>query len=209
MVDISNLVSGIIKGNEVLIHKDSVGKVRENCVYAETLADVPDFLLEDGAAQANADGSITIYAVEGYVIRSFPVYLCYEPVSEENCNKVPGYYGAWSKDNGSDTLRVVDGKCYNLPTTIKASLITERVPEWVMASGYPISRKDETYELIRTDCGNEVRTGRINKAMWVQYRKDKVNILNLNEPSASEYIVNYNGKDIGALTKLLADLINH
>lgn len=206
-MDIANLVSGIRKGNEVLIHKDGVGKVRENCVYAETLAEVPDFLLEDGAVEANADGSITLYAIECPATRNFPVYVCYEPVSEENRDKVPGNYGAWSKDNGDDTLKVVNGKCYNLSATVKASLITEEVPEWVLSAGFPVNRKGETYELIRTDWGGEVRTGRIGKAMWVQYGKSDVNILDLAERSASEYIVTHDGKDVGVLTELLADLI--
>lgn len=207
MMDIANLVFGICKGNEVLIHKDGVGKVRENCIYAKYLSEVPTFLLEDGAVKVNDDGSITLYAVECPVTRKFPVYICYELVSKENHDKVPGNYGAWSKDNGDDTLKVVDGKCYNLPATVKASLITEEVPEWVMSAGFPVSRKGDTYELTRIDCGGEVRIGRIDKAMWVQHRNGKVNILDLNESSASEYIVTYDGEDVGVLTELLADLL--
>lgn len=207
MMNIENLVSGIRNGNECLIHKDSVGQVRENCVYAKNLAEVPAFLLEDGAVEANADGSITLYAVECPATRNFPVYVCYEPVSEENRDKVPGNYGAWSKDNGDATLRVVDGRCYNLPTTISASLMTEEIPEWVISAGFLVNRKGNTYEITRTDANGEVRTGCIGKSMWMQYRKGKVNILNLNEPSASEYILTHDGKDVGVLVELLADLI--
>ena len=205
-MNMKNLVSGICKGNEIQIHK-SVGKVRENCVYATTLAEVPAFLLEDGAVEANDDGSITLYAVECPATRNFPVYVCYEPVSEENSDKVPGNYGAWPKDNGNDTLKVVDGKCYNLPVTVKASLITEKVPEWVTFAGFPVNRNGENYELIRTDWGGEVRIGRIGKAMWVQYGEGDVNILDLSERSASEYIVTCDGKDVGVLTELLGELI--
>ncbi len=200
-MNIEKLVSDIREGKSVLIHK-SVGKVRENCVYVTTLAEVPDFLLEDGAVEVNADGSITLYAVEGAAIRGLPAYICYEPVSEENRNRVPGNYGAWSKDNGDDTLKVIDGKCYNLPATVKASLITEEAPKWVLSAGFPVNRKGETYELIRTDWGGEVRTGRIGKAMWVQYGEGDVNILDLSERSASEYIVTFDGKDVGVLTDL-------
>lgn len=168
---------------------------------------MPAFLLEDGAVKANDDGSITLYAVECPAIRTFPVYVCFEPVSEENAHKVPGIYGAWSKDNGATTLKVVDGKCYNLPATVKASLITEELPDWVIAAGFPVERKNDTYELTRTDWGGEVRVGRIGKALWVQYGEKDVNILDLAEKSASEYIITEDGKDIGILTELLADLL--
>lgn len=200
MMNIEKLVKGIE------IHK-AVGKVRENCVYAQNINEVPAFLLEDGAVKANDDGSITLYAVECPAIRTFPVYVCFEPVSEENAHKVPGIYGAWSKDNGATTLKVVDGKCYNLPATVKASLITEELPDWVIAAGFPVERKKDTYELTRTDWGGEVRVGRIGKALWVQYGEKDVNILDLAEKSASEYIITEDGKDIGILTELLADLL--
>ena len=200
-MNMEKLVSGIC------IHKDGVGKVRENCVYATSIDEVPAFLLEDGAVKDNGDGSITLYAVECPATRAFPVYVCFEQVSDENAHKVPGNYGAWSKDNGDTTLKVVDGKCYNLPATVKASLITEKVPAWVVAAGFPVERKNDTYELTRTDWGGEVRVGRIGKALWVQYGESDVNILDLAERSAAEYIVSEDGKDIGFLTDLFADLI--
>ena len=201
MMSIEKLVSGIN------MHK-AVGKVRKNCVYAKTLSDVPAFLLEDGAIMVNSDGSITLYAVECPATRTFPVYICFEQVSEENVHKVPGIYGAWPKDNGDTTLKVIDGKCYNLPSIVKASLISEDVPNWVIATGFPVVRNGSTYELTRTDWGGEVRVGRIGKAMWMQYGENDVNILDLAEPSASEYIVSDDdGKDVGVLTELLADLI--
>lgn len=200
-MNMEKLVSGIC------IHKAGVGKVRENCVYATSIDEVPAFLLEDGAVKDNGDGSITLYAVECPATRAFPVYVCFEQVSDNNAHKVPGIYGAWSKDNGDTTLKVVDGKCYNLPATVKASLITEEVPTWVVAAGFPVERRDDTYELTRTDWGGEVRVGRIGKALWVQYGESDVNILDLAERSAAEYIVSEDGKDIGCLTELLADLI--
>ena len=203
-----NIEKMVREGMKILIHKaGGVGKVRENCVYAKSVEEVPAFLLEDGAVKANADGSITLYAIECPATRNFPVYVCWEQVSDENSDKVPGKYGAWPKDNGDETLKVVDGKCYNLPSNYKASLITEEAPEWVMAAGFPVHRNGDTYELTRTDWDGEVRTGRIGKALWVQYGEADVNILDLAEKSATEYIVTLDGKDIGVLTDVLADLI--
>lgn len=198
---LEKLVSGIY------MHKAGIGKVRENCVYACSIEEVPAFLLKDGAIKANDDGSITLYAVECPATRNFPVYICFEQVSEDNAHKVPGNYGAWPKDNGDTTLKVVDGMCYNLPATVKASLITEVVPKWVLEAGFPIKRNGSNYELTRTDWDGEVRVGRIDNALWVQYGKDDVNILDLSERSAQEYIVTEDGKDIGVLTNLLADIL--
>lgn len=201
MMNIKDLIDGIC------IHKAGVGTVRENCIYARTLNEVPAFLLKDGAVKANTDGSITLYAVEGPASRSFPVYVCFEQASDENAHKVPGNYGAWPKDNGDTTLKVVDGKCYNLPTTVKAFLITEEVPAEVTSAGFPVERKNDTYELIRTDWGGEVRVGKIGEALWVLYGEKDVNILDMAEKSASEYIVTKDGKNIGILTELLAELL--
>ena len=41
----------------------------------------------------------------------------------------------------------------------------------------------------------------------MQYGEGDINILDLAECSASEYIVTLDGKDVGILTELLADLI--
>ena len=41
MMNIENLVSAVCKGEEISIHKTGVGKVRENCVYAKNLKEVP------------------------------------------------------------------------------------------------------------------------------------------------------------------------
>lgn len=188
-------------GKEIFIHK-AVGKVRENCVYAKSVDEVPEFLIEDGAIELNKDGSITLYAVECPATRNFPVYICWEEVSAENTDKVPGNFGSWSKDNGDTTLKVVEGKCYNLPSMVKATLITEVVPEWVKEAGFPLERKGDTWELTRTDWG-EVRKGDIGKALWCQYGEGDVNILALAEKSATEYIVTIDGEDVGMLTDLI------
>ena len=191
-------------GKEFTIHR-ATGKVRENCVYAETLSDVPSFLIEDGAIVVNNDGSITMIAVEGPAPRQFPVFICWEEVSAENANKVSGKYGCWPKDNGATTLKVVDGKCYTLPAMVTAVLITaDSVPEWVLEAGFPVMRNGNTWELTRTDWGNEVRVGEIGKSFWCLYGPGDVNILSISEKSAAEYIVSVDGKDVGTLTELFA-----
>lgn len=207
MMSIEKLVSEIRGGKEIAIHKAGVGKVRENCVYVEEKNQIPAFLLEDGAVEANPDGSVTLYAVEGPAVRNLPIYICFEQVSADNQGKVPGNYGAWPKDNGHDTLKVVDGKCYNLPATVTAALITEVVPDWVINAGFPVERQGDSYALTRTDWGGEIRLGRIGKGMWVRYGEGDVNILDLAERSAAEYILTEDGKDVGVLTELLVDLI--
>ena len=192
----------LLNGGEVLIHKAGVGKVRENCVYAEKMEDVPSFLVEDGAICVNGD-TITLHAVDGPADRSFPVYICWEEVSEVNSEKVPGKYGSWPKDNGATTLKVVDGKCYNLPAMVKATLITEVVPDWVREAGFPVEREGDTWKLTRTDWGGEVRCGVIREALGCEYGKGDVNILALDEKSAEEYIVTIEGEDVGVLTDLI------
>ncbi len=200
-VNATKATETIRSAQEFIIHK-AVGKVRENCVYAESLDQVPQFLIEDGAIVPNEDGSITLYAVECPATRNFPVYVCWEEVSAENADKVPGKFGSWSKDNGDTTLKVVDGKCYNLPSMVKATLITEVVPEWVTEAGFPLERNGEDWELTRTDWGGEVRKGAIGKALWCSYGEGDVNILALAEKSAAEYIVTIDGEDVGILTDL-------
>lgn len=192
----------IVNGREISIHK-AVGKVRENCIYAKSVDDVPEFLIEDGAIVVNGDGSITLYAVECPATRTFPVYICWEKVSEENRDKVPGNFGSWSKDNGDTTLKVVDGKCYNLPATVKAVLMSEELPSFVQEAGFPVVRNGDNWELTRTDWGGEVRVGTIGKAFWCQYGVGDVNILAITEASASEYIVSFNGEDVGRLVDMI------
>ena len=192
----------IANGREISIHK-AVGKVRENCIYAKSVDDVPEFLIEDGAIVVNGDGSITLYAVECPATRTFPVYICWEKVSEENRDKVPGNFGSWSKDNGDTTLKVVDGKCYNLPATVKAVLMSEELPSFVQEAGFPVVRNGDNWELTRTDWGGEVRVGTIGKAFWCQYGVGDVNILAITEASASEYIVSFNGEDVGRLVDMI------
>ena len=121
--------------------------------------------------------------------------------SEENADKVPGKYGSWSKDNGDTTLKVVDGKCYNLPAMVKATILSDEIPSWVSETDFPVERKGDTWELNRTDWG-EIRTGTIGRAFWIQHRAGKVNILSLAEKSADEYIVSVDGEDVGKLTEL-------
>ena len=198
----NNIKEAIINGQEISIHK-AVGKVRENCVYAKSIDEIPTFLIEDGAIVINKDGSITLYAVECPATRNFPVYICWEKVSEENKDKVPGDFGSWSKDNGDTTLKVVDGKCFNLPAPVKAVLMTAELPSFVQEAGFPVVRNGENWELTRTDWGGEVRVGTIGKAFWCQYGVGDVNILAIAESSAAEYIVSFNGVDVGRLVDML------
>lgn len=202
MKEITAKVLDIIStGKEFSMHK-SVGGVRKNCIYATDVSQVPTFLIDDGSIVINDDGSITLYAVECPATRSFPIYICWEKVSAENADKVPGEYGSWSKDNGDTTLKVVDGICYNLPSTVRAALITDVVPNWITEAGFPVNRNGDAWELTRTDWGGEVRRGEIGKAFWCQYGVGDVNILALAEESADEYIVSFNGEDVGKLTDL-------
>jgi len=188
---------------EFYIHKDGVGKIRENCIYATSTNEVPNFLIEDSAITINSDNTITLYAAEGPATRSFPVYICWESVSEQNKDKVPGTYGTWPKDNGDTTLKVIDGKCYNLPAMIKAVLMTDELPSFIQEAGFPVVRNGENWELTRTDWGRDVRIGTIGKAFWCEYGPNDVNILSLAEPSAKEYIVTINGEDACRLVDLL------
>ena len=194
-------------GEEFSIHR-SVGTVRENCVYAESISDVPNFLISDGAISVNEDGTaITLNAVEGPAVRSFPVFVCWEHVSAENAEKVPGSYGAWSKDNGFTTLEVIDGRCFNLPSMVRASLMTtDYVPEWVTTAGFPVYKKGDTWFLNRTDKG-EVKTGTVGQAVWCCYSANDINILDINEKSATEYIVTIDGEDIGTLTDVISGIV--
>lgn len=184
-------------GAEFYLRKKGVGSIRKNCVLAKNANDIPIFLIEDGAVEVDNNGrQIILHAVEGAAKRSFPVYICWEPVSQENYDQVPGIYGAWPKDNGSTTLKVVDGKCYNLPEEHLAALVIEAgVPDWIDVCGFPVHQHGETYELIRTDWGGDVRMGRIEEALWVLYGPQDVNILSLAEESAESYVAIIDGKE--------------
>lgn len=196
-----NVQETIRCGNPITIHKE-VGKVRKNCVYARSSADVPAFLLADGAVEMINEQTVRMHAVEGPADRKFPVYVCWEEVSGENADKVPGEFGSWPKDNGDTTLKVVDGKCYNLPANVTAVLMTEELPAFVQEAGFPVARKGNMWELIRTDWNGDVRTGTIGQAVWCLYGPGDVNILDINEPSAQEYLVSVDGEDVGRLVDL-------
>lgn len=196
----------ILNGSEFTIHK-AVGSIRKNCRFAVDATEIPDFLLHDGAVEINSDGTVTLHAVEGPATRSFPVYICWEEASAQNSDKVPGMYGAWPKDNGAETLSIVDGVCYNLPAMVKASILSDVVPEWVMSAGFPVSRKGDDWTLIRTDWGGDVRTGHVGVAFWCEYAPGDVNILSLAERSASEYTVSVDGTDVALLTELFPELL--
>ena len=72
-------------GEEFILRKKGVGSIRKNCVLAKNANDIPIFLIEDGAVEFESNGrQIILHAVEGAAKRSFPVYICWEPVSQEN-----------------------------------------------------------------------------------------------------------------------------
>lgn len=192
-----NIMDSVREGAEFNLYKKGVGSLRENCIFAESVNDIPEFLIKDGAIEVAENGkAITLNAVEGPATRKFPVYVCWEKVSKDNWEKVPGDYGSWPKDNGATTLKVVDGKCYNLPAIVKAALILEdKIPEWVEKAGFPVRRNGDTYELVRTDWGGDVRTGDIEDALWMCYGEGDVNILSLSEQSADSYVANIDGKE--------------
>ena len=190
-----------IKSGPIVIHKEC-GKLRNNCVYATSAKQIPGFLIEDGAIEVISNDAIVLHAVEGPAIRKFPVYICWEEASLENQSKIPGKYGTWPKDNGDETLKVVDGKCYNLAANVQAVLMGDELPDFVVDAGFPVTRKGDNWELIRTDWGGDVRVGTIGQAFWCMYGVGDVNILAITEPSAQEYIVSENGVDIGRLVDL-------
>ena len=191
-------LTAIREGAEFQMYKKGVGSLRKNCVYAQSMKDIPHFLIDDGALEiARGEDAITMNAVEGPAVRKFPVFICWEEVSEEKRDLVPGDFGCWPKDNGATTLKVVGGKCYNLPTTVKAALILEdEIPEWVQNAGFPVHKNGEFYELVRTDWGGDVRVGGIEEALWMWYGEGDVNILSLTEKSADSYVVNIDGKEV-------------
>ena len=201
-----NIKKAMMDGKEVKIFRGSLTELtlRKNCVLAHSADEVPNFLIEDGAAVVLADNKIRLYAVEGPVDRTFPVYICWEEVSAEKKDSVPGNFGAWPKDNGADTLTCIDGQFYNLPVTNTAVIIGTEVPEFIKEAGFPVAINGDTAELTRTDWGNEVRKGTVGKALWVSYGPGDVNILAASEKSAAEYNVLFDGNVIGTVAEVLA-----
>ena len=198
-----------MKGNkELKIFRGSLTEltVRKNCVLANSVKEVPDFLVQDGAVSIVDETTIKLFAVEGSVERKFPVYICWEEVSTEKADSVPGKFGSWPKDNGATTLTEVEGKFYNLPTTNTAVVITKNIPSIIKDAGFPVSIEGNTAKLTRTDWGGEVRTGTVGNALWVSYGPNDVNILAATEKSASEYNVLIDGIVYGTVAEFFEKL---
>ena len=195
----------MMKGKEVQIFRGSLTELtlRSNCALAHSVEDLPAFLVQDGAVVIRNENTIRLYAVEGHVERHFPVYICWEKVSDENKDRVPGNFGAWPKDNGDTTLTEVDGKFYNLPNTNTAVIITKEIPAFVKNAGFPVSINGTTANLTRTDWGNEVRKGTVGKSLWVSYGPNDINILTATEKSAEEYNVCIDGTVYGTVAEIL------
>ena len=178
------------------IHKQS-GKLRPTCRRVTCKADIPAELINSGAVTVDGN-SVTMIAVEGPATRQFPFFL-----SWETTEKTASGYGAWPKDNGATTLIVdAEGHCYD-----KAPVLTA----YVLQFGQPIHEHFATMENITVKDGmckvatswGEVReapmpTREEYTAVLIDYG-DGVNLLTLSEPSAEEYIVQKDGKDIGRL----------
>lgn len=196
--------AAMMEGKEVRIFRGSMTELtlRKNCALAHSVNEVPEFLVQDGAIVIVNESTIRLYAVEGPVERSFPVYICWEEVSDEKKDSVPGNFGSWPKDNGATTLTEVDGQFYNLPTTNKAVVITDEIPAFIMEAGFPVSIDGNTANLTRTDWGGEVRKGTVGKALWVSYGSNDVNILAATEKSASEYNVCMDGIVYGTVAEI-------
>ena len=204
MMNIEMAKEAMMNGKEVLIFRGSMTELtlRNNCVLAHSVNEVPEFLVQDGAIVVVNESTIRLYAVEGPVERNFPVYICWEEVSEDNKDSVPGTFGSWPKDNGATTLTVVDGQFYNLPTTNTAVVITSEIPAFIKEAGFPASIDENIAKLTRTDWGGEIRKGTVGKALWVSYGPNDVNILAATEKSASEYNVCMDGIVYGTVAEI-------
>ena len=85
--------------------------------------------------------------------------------------------------------------CWEEVSAENADKVSGKYGSWSKDNG-------DTWELTRTDWGGEIRKGDIGKAFWCLYGKGDVNILAIAEKSADEYIVSFNGEDVGKLTDL-------
>ena len=196
------------------IHRQA-GTRRERCMCIHNMIELlasseMQELILDGALEIldAPKGVIALHAIEDgqgtRILKDFSEtrYICWEEVSEENKDKVPGIYGCWNKDNGNTTLVVVEGICYNKAAEVDACLITENVPEWVTEAGFPVEICGSTARLLRTDWTDDEhpegtwRSGRVGKALWVQYGNSDVNILDLAEKSAETYFITIDGIEV-------------
>lgn len=201
MMNSKKIITSILKGDTFLLTpKKDYGTRCTNCIYAKSVCEIPHFLIEDGAIEVNKNGSINLYDVECYTVRKFPVYIYYSEVHPNFRDKLPGKYRAVPKDDGDTTLKVINGKCYNLSHAALAALVTETVPNWVTDSALPITRIGNIFKLKRID---KTVSGQIGKALWVEYGSKDIRILKITEKNASEYFVTYKGHYIGTLDMLL------
>ena len=179
---------------------------RKTCRLIRKADEIPQFLLDSGAVRVNDDGTITMIAVEGPATREIPFFLAWEET-----DKVPGGFGSWPKDNGWDTLvTTADGRCFNkaaddsaMPRYKACRLKFDLPCHFFFKEGVSFDGEVCT---VQTSWG-ETRTSVIPEegcdAVLVEYEDGGVNILTLSEPSAAEYFVEVDGKDVGSLVDLI------
>lgn len=207
MMELEKIVSNILNGEEFLTHPYK-GYNRKNCLYVKSKQDIPPFLLQDGAIEVN-ENSITLRSIAHETTRQLPIYICYDVVSQEHRNRVTGEFCAWPKNDGSSTIQIINGRCYNPAKTIRAAVLSDKtVPHWVISSGLQIKRDINTYELIRAKDkqGKNIRRGIIGESIWVEYKRGDIDIIGLDEISKAKYIVTtIDGKDVGLLDVFLKE----
>lgn len=188
-------------GEEIFVHTE-LGEPQDNCIYAEVEEDIPAFLIADGAIEVCGGNQVVLYTAEGPEVRTFPLYIRWEIASTENDVEPYGIYYAWAKDNGNETLKVANGKCYGLPKIITAKLITDVVPSFLLTNDIPFERIGDIWK-IENKANGKVYVGSEEKTIWCYYGGNDLRMQSINKPSIFQYIVTYEGEDVGKLVELL------
>lgn len=199
---------------EVFIIHKRAGELK-NCRLVRNTEDIPSFLTKpkqdtDGnpiepAVTVLENGNVRMVAVEGPAERQFPFFLKWETT-----DKLAYGYGSWPKDNGFETLNYTeDGRCFDkaakdedMPRYM-ATAITDHIHEY-FTSIEGVRIVDGVCE-VKTSWG-EVRKSKIPTdgsitAILIDYG-DGANILTLSEPSAGDYYVEVDTRDVGRLVDI-------
>lgn len=78
-------------------NNNTAEKIRENSIYVDSIEDIPEILLDDGAIIVNNSDSISLCTIEGKIEKNLPIIICWKEVLAENADKVPGKFSVWSK----------------------------------------------------------------------------------------------------------------
>ena len=200
-----------------LIHKKA-GELK-TCRFVEKPEDIPAFLTNPWVMDAEGNlakvepavtvlenGNVRMIAVEGPAERQFPFFLKWEKTAKLACG-----YGSWPKDNGWDTLDVINGRCYDkaasddeMPRYLACRLVCPVPLHFGLKKSLSI-RNNHVW--VKTNWGEE-REHQIPKynhceAVLVEYEDGGINILTLSEESAFEYYVEIDGHDVGLLVDLI------